>query len=322
MVTMRDSQEPRNGEKYYNDDSVGVYLRDLRRFPVLTAEEEHELWEQMQLGLEAVEILTESEELTSDERQKLRDAIEGYGSAKRAFIESNLRLVVSVAKKYGSQQNLLDLIQEGNLGLEHAVDKFDARKGFKFSTYATWWIRQAITRSISDVSLRRPVRLPDYVNEDIFRLNRILEEAEQSPDPDYFERTAIDVMGEEKFENIRSIMKAFGGLSLNATMGEDSDTELGDVIADSSIGSTDTTALDSIFSEQLNDVLESGLLNDREIMVIKMRFGLDGEESSTLDDIGKVFGLTRERIRQIEASSLSKLRESPVFNKSDWLRDV
>lgn len=270
------------------DDPVRMYLKEIGKVPLLSAEEEIELAKRMELGDE---------------------------DAKKRLCEANLRLVVSIAKRYvGRGMLFLDLIQEGNLGLIKAVDKFDWRKGYKFSTYATWWIRQAITRSIADQA--RTIRIPVHMVETINKLIRIsrqlLQEFGREPTPE--EIAAEMDISEEK---VREILKiAQEPVSLETPIGEEEDSHLGDFIPDDDVPAPAEAAAFSMLKEQLVEVLDT--LTDREQKVLKLRFGLDDGRARTLEEVGRRFDVTRERIRQIEAKALRKLRHP---SRSKKLKD-
>ncbi len=270
------------------DDPVRMYLKEIGKVPLLTADEEIELAKRMKAGDE---------------------------EAKKRLAEANLRLVVSIAKRYvGRGMQFLDLIQEGNLGLIKAVEKFDYTKGFKFSTYATWWIRQAITRAIADQA--RTIRIPVHMVETINKLIRIkrqlLQELGRDPTP---EEIALEM--EMEPDKVREILKiAQEPVSLETPIGEEEDSHLGDFIPDDEVQAPSDVATFTLLKEQLDSVL--GTLTEREQKVLKLRFGLDDGRARTLEEVGKEFDVTRERIRQIEAKALRKLRHP---SRSKKLKD-
>ena len=272
------------------DDPVRMYLKEIGKVPLLTADEEKELAKRMEAGDE---------------------------TAKQKLCEANLRLVVSIAKKYvGRGMLFLDLIQEGNLGLIKAVDKFDWERGFKFSTYATWWIRQAITRSIADQArtIRIPVHMVETINKLIRVSRQLLQEEGREPTPDEIAaEMGISV------EKVREILKiAQEPVSLETPIGEEEDSHLGDFIPDEDAPAPAEAAAFSMLKEQLVDVL--GTLTEREQKVLKLRFGLEDGRARTLEEVGKKFDVTRERIRQIEAKALRKLRHPTRSKKlKDYL---
>ncbi|MBR5642197.1 MAG: RNA polymerase sigma factor RpoD [Firmicutes bacterium] len=270
------------------DDPVRMYLKEIGKVPLLTADEEMDLAQRMEQGDE---------------------------EAKKRLCEANLRLVVSIAKRYvGRGMLFLDLIQEGNLGLIKAVDKFDWRKGFKFSTYATWWIRQSITRSIADQArtIRIPVHMVETINKQIRVTRQLLQELGRDPTP---EEIAAEM--EIPVEKVREISKiAQEPVSLETPIGEEEDSHLGDFIPDEDVPSPADAAAFSMLKEQLDEVLST--LTDREQEVLRLRFGLDDGRQRTLEEVGQMFKVTRERIRQIEAKALRKLRHP---NRSKRLRD-
>ncbi len=270
------------------DDPVKVYLKDIGRVPLLGSDEETELAKRM---------------------------IDGDEQAKKRLSESNLRLVVSIAKRYvGRGMQFLDLIQEGNMGLMKAVEKFDYTKGFRFSTYATWWIRQAITRAIADQA--RTIRLPVHMVETINKLTRATRMLVQrfGRDPTDAEIAEEMKISEERVREIRRI--ALDPVSLETPVGEEDDSHIGDFIMDEKTLTPQEAAAFAILKEQLISILDT--LTPREEMVIRMRYGLDDGHPRTLEEVGKAFGVTRERIRQIEAKALRKLRHP---SRSRKLRD-
>ncbi len=270
------------------DDPVRMYLKEIGRVPLLTPEEEIHLAKRMEQGDE---------------------------EAKRRLAEANLRLVVSIAKRYvGRGMLFLDLIQEGNLGLIKAVEKFDFRKGFKFSTYATWWIRQAITRAIADQArtIRIPVHMVETINKLIRVSRQLLQELGRDPVPEEIARE----MGISE-DKVREILKiAQEPVSLETPIGEEEDSHLGDFIEDHDARAPAEEASFTLLREQLDEVLET--LTDREQKVLRLRFGLDDGRARTLEEVGQKFGVTRERIRQIEAKTLRKLRHP---SRSKKLKD-
>lgn len=298
------------------DDPVRMYLKEIGKVPLLTADEEIELAQKMEAGVDASKKLKEKDgQLTDEEKAELTKIAETGDEAKKMLCEANLRLVVSIAKRYvGRGMLFLDLIQEGNLGLIKAVDKFDYRKGYKFSTYATWWIRQAITRSIADQA--RTIRIPVHMVETINKLIRIsrqlLQEYGREPTPE--EIAAEMEISEEK---VREIMKiAQEPVSLETPIGEEEDSHLGDFIPDEDVPAPAEAAAFSMLKEQLVEVLDT--LTEREQKVLKLRFGLEDGRARTLEEVGKTFDVTRERIRQIEAKALRKLRHP---SRSKKLKD-
>lgn len=270
------------------DDPVRMYLKEIGKVPLLTAEEEVELAKRMEQGDE---------------------------EAKKQLIEANLRLVVSIAKRYvGRGMLFLDLIQEGNLGLIKAVEKFDYRKGYKFSTYATWWIRQAITRAIADQA--RTIRIPVHMVETINKMVRVSRQLVQEKGRDPLPEEIAEEMGITE-EKVREIMKiAQDPVSLETPIGEEEDSHLGDFIPDEEALAPADAAAYILLKEQLVDVLDT--LTPREEKVLRLRFGLDDGRARTLEEVGKEFDVTRERIRQIEAKALRKLRHP---SRSKKLKD-
>jgi len=296
-------------------DPVRMYLKEIGRVPLLTAAEEVDLAKRVEAGLFASEKLTMPQKLPVQFEREL-EVIERDGQlAKKRLIEANLRLVVSIAKRYvGRGMLFLDLIQEGNLGLIRAVEKFDYTKGYKFSTYATWWIRQAITRAIADQA--RTIRIPVHMVETINKLIRIqrqlLQDLGREPTPE-----EIGAEMEMSPERVREIQKlAQEPVSLETPIGEEDDSNLGDFIEDSDAIVPVDAASFILLQEQLDAILHT--LSEREKKVIQLRFGLSDGHPRTLEEVGKEFGVTRERIRQIESKTLSKLRHP---SRSQKLRD-
>ena len=297
------------------NDPVRMYLKEIGRVALLTAQEEVDLAKRIEAGLFAEEKIERNGELSADDRRKLAWTRRDGQMAKRHLVEANLRLVVSIAKRYvGRGMAFLDLIQEGNLGLIRAVEKFDYSKGFKFSTYATWWIRQAITRAIADQA--RTIRIPVHMVETINKLIRIQRQLLQDLGR---EPTAEEIAQQMELtpEKVREIQKiSQEPVSLETPVGEEDDSHLGDFIEDSEAPVPLERASFKLLQEQLETVLHT--LSEREKQVIEMRFGLKDGQPRTLEDVGKTFGVTRERIRQIESKTLSKLRHP---SRSQKLRD-
>ncbi len=296
------------------DDPVRMYLREIGRVPLLTARLEVELAVLMERGDQADARLAREPMLLEWRRAVEADARRGQLARKR-LTESNLRLVVSVAKKYiGRGMSLLDLIQEGNIGLIRAVEKFDYHKGFKFSTYATWWIRQAITRAIADQArtIRVPVHMVETINKLIRTSRRLVQELGREPSAD-------EIAAEMQIapERVREILKAsLEPVSLESPIGEEDDSRLGDFVVDPTVQAPADAASQQLLREQMGNVLDS--LSGRERRVLQLRFGLDDGRIRTLEEVGKEFGVTRERIRQIEAKALRKLRHP---SRSKKLKD-
>ena len=302
-------------------DPVRMYLREIGRVPLLTAVEEVELARRIEDGADASERLADLDalgalgELPADESRAMQGRADDGDEAKSALIQANLRLVVSIAKRYvGRGMQFLDLIQEGNMGLMRAVEKFDYTKGFKFSTYATWWIRQAITRSIADQA--RTIRIPVHMVESINRVHRMqrqmVQELEREPTVDEL----ADAVGMSA-DRVREIQRiSLDLLSLDAPVGEEDDSYLADFIKDDGAEEPLDAATRQMLQEAVKEVLDE--LNEREKEVVVMRFGLDDEQARTLEEVGRQFGVTRERIRQIESKTLAKLRHP---HRSQKLRD-
>ena len=302
-------------------DPVRVYLKEIGRVPLLTGPEEVSLAKRIEAGglaavrLAELEASGRIEELDRVARRKLERTARDGERAKSDLIQANLRLVVSIAKRYvGRGMHLLDLIQEGNLGLMRAVEKFDYTKGFKFSTYATWWIRQAITRAIADQA--RTIRIPVHMVESINKVHRIqrqmMQELEREPTIEELARK-VDMTP----ERVREIMRiSQDPLSLDSPVGETDDSQLSDFIEDTQADAPAEMAARNMLGKAVVEALSE--LSDREKEVVRLRFGLDDGQARTLEEVGREFGVTRERIRQIEAKTLAKLRNP---NRSQKLRD-
>ncbi|WP_092337993.1 RNA polymerase sigma factor RpoD [Butyrivibrio sp. M55] len=303
------------------EDPVRMYLKEIGKVPLLTADQEINLAKEMEAGLEAEKELAENKEngtkLSKAKLDEIEMAIYKGNEAKKRLAEANLRLVVSIAKRYvGRGMLFLDLIQEGNLGLIKAVEKFDFRKGFKFSTYATWWIRQAITRAIADQArtIRIPVHMVETINKLIRVSRQLLQELGREPIP---EEVAKEM--NMPVERVREILKiSQEPVSLETPIGEEEDSHLGDFIQDDNVPVPADAAAFTLLKEQLVEVL--GTLTEREQKVLRLRFGLDDGRARTLEEVGKEFNVTRERIRQIEAKALRKLRHPSRSRKlKDYL---
>jgi RNA polymerase primary sigma factor len=296
------------------DDSISLYLKEIGRVPLLTAEEEVSLAKRMERGRDARLRLTQGVE-DPDERDKLLLAVRDGQSAQEHLIKANSRLVVSVAKKYvGRGVPFLDLIQEGNIGLIRAVKKFDYRRGYKFSTYATWWIRQAVTRAIADQG--RTIRVPVHMYEQINRLTRTSRQLVQELGRDPTTEEIAERLGvaPRKVEQIIRVSQR--PLSLEMPVGEEEDSYLGDFIEDEEAESPTDSASQTMLRQVIDEIFES--LTPREVRILQLRFGLVDGYSYTLEEVGKKFGVTRERIRQIEAQALGRLRHP---SRSRKLRD-
>ena len=298
------------------DDPVKVYLKEIGRVPLLTPEEEVNLALTIKAGSEAKEKYdADPDALSEEEKAACLKAIKKGVAARKRLSEANLRLVVSIAKRYvGRGMQFLDLIQEGNLGLIKAVEKFDHTKGFKFSTYATWWIRQAITRAIADQA--RTIRIPVHMVETINKVKKVSSQLlhEQGKEP-----TAEEIAErlEMSVDKVREIMRvAQEPVSLETPIGEEEDSHLGDFIPDDEAPVPAEVASHTLLREQLSEVLDT--LTEREEKVLRLRFGLDDGRPRTLEEVGKEFNVTRERIRQIEAKALRKLRHP---SRSKKLKD-
>lgn len=298
------------------DDPVRMYLKEIGQIPLLTGDEEKKyavMVAEGQIAKEQLDMYEKGElELNPVDIQDLEDAIGKAKLAKNKLVEANFRLVVSIAKKYTNRGLLfLDLIQEGNMGLMRAVDKFNHEKGFKFSTYATWWIRQAITRAVADQA--RTIRIPVHMVETINKMIRIQRQLVQELGRDPSVDEIAEKMGitPEKVQNIQRIAKE--PISLEAHVGEEEDSSLGDFISDPNALSPHEFMLKEMVNQTLDEVLET--LTDREEKVLRLRYGLFDGKNHTLEEVGREFGVTRERIRQIEAKALRKLRSPSRQNK-------
>ncbi|SDY31988.1 RNA polymerase primary sigma factor [Amycolatopsis xylanica] len=312
-------QARKDAELTASADSVRAYLKQIGKVALLNAEEEVELAKRIEAGLYAAERVRNAEEegekLATQMRRDLKWIVRDGERAKNHLLEANLRLVVSLAKRYtGRGMAFLDLIQEGNLGLIRAVEKFDYTKGYKFSTYATWWIRQAITRAMADQA--RTIRIPVHMVEVINKLGRIqrelLQDLGREPTPEELAKE-MDISPEKVLEIQQYAREP---ISLDQTIGDEGDSQLGDFIEDSEA----VVAVDAVSFTLLQDQLQSVLqtLSEREAGVVRLRFGLTDGQPRTLDEIGQVYGVTRERIRQIESKTMSKLRHP---SRSQVLRD-
>ncbi|MDQ8706802.1 sigma-70 family RNA polymerase sigma factor [Streptomyces sp. LHD-70] len=298
------------GGEIADRDLVGMYLDEIARTPLLDAAREVELSQVIEAGVYAQKILDgdvdeQSKAAEGASREELEALVADSERAKDIFIRSNLRLVVAVARRYPrSGLPLLDLIQEGNAGLVRAVEKFDYRKGFKFSTYATWWIRQAITRSIADQS--RTIRLPVHLVEELGRIRRVQREfnRENGRDPEHTEIAAELGSTPERVADV--LDWARDPVSLNMSVDDDGDTQFGDLLEDTSAVSPEQSVLTLLRSEELDDLI--GRLDQRTASIIKMRYGIEDGRERTLTEVGKEHGLTRERIRQIEKHALLELK--------------
>ena len=310
------------------EDPVRMYLKEIGKVPLLSADEEIELAQKMEDGVVAAEKISilkgrmdnatdEEKADLKDEIKKLQKEVDFGADAKKRLAEANLRLVVSIAKRYvGRGMLFLDLIQEGNLGLIKAVEKFDYKKGYKFSTYATWWIRQAITRAIADQArtIRIPVHMVETINKLIRVSRQLLQELGREPSP---EEIAAEM--NMPVDRVREILKiSQEPVSLETPIGEEEDSHLGDFIQDDNVPVPADAAAFTLLKEQLEEVL--GTLTEREQKVLTLRFGLEDGRARTLEEVGKEFNVTRERIRQIEAKALRKLRHPSRSRKlKDYL---
>jgi RNA polymerase primary sigma factor len=315
LAEPRTRARPERAGEFGSFDPVRMYLKEIGKVLLLTAEQEVTLAQRIEAGLHATERTELESDLSDEERASLAAVGKDGELAKRELIEANLRLVVSIAKRYvGRGMALLDLVQEGNLGLIRAVEKFDYTKGFKFSTYATWWIRQAITRAIADQArtIRIPVHMVETMNKVLRVQRQMLQELGREPT---VEEVAIKV--EMTADRVREIQRiAQEPVSLETPVGEEDDSFLGDFVEDPTAIAPATAAARALLTEAIEEALQE--LNDRERQVVRLRFGLDDGQVRTLEEVGKEFGVTRERIRQIESKTLAKLRHP---TRSQRLRD-
>ena len=301
LFSVSDEVEP----DFEVDDTIALYLKEISRIPLLTASEEVRLAKAIERGKKATKRLAQAQAQDLEILERLDVEVQRGKEARRTLIESNFRLVVSIAKKYvGHGVPFMDLIQEGNIGLIRAAEKFDYRRGFKFSTYATWWIRQAVSRALSDQG--RTIRVPVHMGERVTQLARVCRELTQkNGHPPTEEEIALEMdISLRLLKRIRQAAQF--PLSLEMEVGEDMDSTLGDFIEDEGNLLPDDTTIHTLLSERMADVLSS--LTAREGRVLQLRFGLQDGRTYTLEEVGQKFGVTRERIRQIEVKALSKLR--------------
>jgi RNA polymerase sigma factor (sigma-70 family) len=296
-------------------DLVRLYLDTIGRYPLLTREDEARLAQAIQEGREAKEELASST-VNPARRRQLQWSAQRGDAATVEFINSNLRLVVSIAKRYQSQElPLLDLVQEGNLGLMHAVGKFDWRKGFKFSTYATWWIRQAISRGIDNTG--RTIRLPVHAREQVRRVVQIKRQFEDRNGRSPSLSELADMLDIPHAQVVQLLLEGSEPISLDSPVDANGETELGDLVADSSSPSPFETVTQAMLGGEVDKLLS--VLDEREKEVVRLRFGLGGDDPRTLEEVGTALHLTRERIRQIERTALSKLRHPSAYPESGGL---
>lgn len=296
-------------------DLVRVYLNGIGKTALLSAEDEVELAQRIEVGLYAEYKLANAEKITRAEKRDLKILVREGKKARSHLLEANLRLVVSLAKRYtGRGMPLLDLIQEGNLGLIRAMEKFDYAKGFKFSTYATWWIRQAITRGMADQS--RTIRLPVHLVEQVNKLSRIKREMYQSLGREATNEELAEESGIEESKIEMLLRQSRDPVSLDMPVGTDEEAPLGDFIEDAEATDAESAVVAAMRHSDIRDVIDT--LEEREQDVIRLRYGLDDGVPRTLDQIGRKFGLSRERVRQIEREVMAKLRDG---NRADRLRE-
>ena len=291
------------------DDPIKQYLKEIGRFPLLTAEEEADLAKKVEAGKEAEEKLASSKKISAKERARLNKIIDTAKQARNTLSECNLRLVVSIAKRYVSRGlTFLDLCQEGNLGLMKAVDKFDWRRGYKFSTYATWWIKQSVTRAIADQS--RTIRIPVHMVETINKMHRAMRilTQENGREPSVKELAVFLEIEENKVREIMEVER--DPSSLEMPVGEEEESSLGDFIEDEKSLKPEEITERRMLQQDIDKVLAN--LSPKEATIIELRYGLHGNKPCTLEELGKIFGVTRERIRQIESAALRKMRTRPI----------
>ncbi|MGW8144642.1 MAG: sigma-70 family RNA polymerase sigma factor [Anaerolineales bacterium] len=296
----------KNLELLGSDDTVGLYLKEMAHIPLLTSQEEVDLAKRIESAWIALDKLSKNEKkLTKNQRKQLEDQIRDGYLAREHLIKANTRLVVSIAKKYlGNGVPFLDLIQEGNLGLMRAVEKFEYQRGFRFSTYATWWIRQTITRAIADQG--RTIRVPVYMTDRIRKMYRILYKMEQELGYPPSEEELASEMNLDPKKVKWMLRVSWNPVSLESPVGDDEDSEFGMFVEDKGSPSPAQAVYEEMLRERINEVLSS--LSPREARILRLRFGLDCDRSYTLEEVGQKFGLTRERIRQIEGKALRRLR--------------
>jgi RNA polymerase primary sigma factor len=295
-----------------SDDSVSIYLEEIGQVPLLSAEQEVSLAKQMEAGDSARRCLQREEYQICQERQALEQQAERGTDAREQLIQANLRLVVSIAKRYSSYGlTMMDLVQEGNIGLMRAAEKFDCTRGLKFSTYATWWIRQAITRAIADQG--RTIRLPVHVSEAISQVKRTSGTLQQAMQREPTPEEIACAMGISVTKVRRTLQAAMHPIPLEMPIDQEGESYIGDFIADERSSAPEDTAAVTLLREQLEEVLLK--LPERERLVIQLRFGLKDSRHRTLAAIGVAFGITRERVRQIEAEALRKLRHPHLGRK-------
>jgi len=306
-------ERPASAEELAADDPGTFYLREISRTPLLTADEEVQLAQRLELGTSARRRL-DTEDVPADERDELEETVRRGEAARQRLIESNLRLVVSIAKKYlGRGVSFLDLVQEGNIGLQKGVDKYEWRKGFRFSTYAYWWIRQAVTRAVAEHG--RTIRLPGHVFE---LLSKLYNTARQLHDQ-LGRAPTMDEIAQPMGVSPEKVREAFRAaripISLEKPIGDDATSTLGDLVADIAATPPEQEAEDTLLATQLDRALHEHL-DPRQVRLVKLRFGLDrGGFERTLGEVGKELGMSRERVRQLESQSLAKLREAQGFRR-------